>query len=123
MMTYWAIFVGGGLGSLARFGMSKLIHNPLQGIHPLGTLAANLASTVLLGVLLYWLQPRGGLAPGWKFFWATGFCGGFSTFSTFSFETAELLRSGHWAWAALNALGSMALGVLVVLALSRVPLR
>lgn len=102
-MNVWlAVFLGGGLGSVARFGLTRIW--PLQpATFPWATLVANVLATVLLALVV------GGWMKGWlrdqplatKLI-TTGFCGGFSTFSTFSVESAQLVKSGHWQWAAVN---------------------
>ncbi len=99
-MQYIAIFIGGGLGSLIRFALSKF--NSLHGLLPIGTMTANFLSCIVLGFMAALLASRSDIAPTIKAFFAVGFCGGFSTFSTFSLETFQLLKSGQTFWAAAN---------------------
>lgn len=117
MNLYAMIFIGGGLGSLSRFGISRLLTSNFQTINPLSTLVSNIAATLILGVVMLWLVPRYNVPQGLKAGIVTGFCGGFSTFSTFSFETFELLRTGHYAYAVANVLVSILLGLLVLIIL------
>lgn len=109
MLSYFLIFLGGGLGSMFRYGIAHLLdgqgHRPL---FPLATLLANAASCMILG-LLVGLSLRGQVSDQYKFFLMTGFCGGFSTFSTFSNETFSLLEAGHAGLALLNVAGSVLL--------------
>lgn len=100
MTTALAIFLGGGLGSLSRFGISKLFHTSF----PLGTLTANVLSCIILGAGVYLFSNKLESSLFLKTFVVIGFCGGFSTFSTFSFETFRFLREGDWFFAALNIL-------------------
>ena len=101
------VFVGGGLGSLARFGISKLIVPRIEGINPVATLISNLVASLLLGLVMYTFSQKMAQWPQWRAFVATGFCGGFSTFSTFSYESLRLIQQGMWLWAAANVLVSV----------------
>lgn len=105
MMAYLLVFIGGGLGSIFRYGIAHLLAAQ-NYTFPLATLLANIVSCVILGALIG-LNIKGGLAPTYKFLLMTGFCGGFSTFSTFSGETLLLLQSGDIAAAFLNIAGSV----------------
>ncbi len=115
MSTVIAVFVGGGLGSLARFGVSKATLALFGGVlFPLGTLLANVLSCLVVALVAgagtSFFDPVPVLRPALLI----GFCGGFSTFSTFSFETFELMRNGHALIAVANVLISvlLCLGVL-----------
>ncbi len=119
MNTLFAIFIGGGLGSVSRFGISKFITSDFKEINPVGTLTANIISTLILGIILYISTEKFIMSPTIKALLIVGFCGGFSTFSTFSYETFELMRSGNYYFAAANILVSMFLGVGVLFILAR----
>ena len=106
-----AVGMGGALGAIGRWGLSLL---PFRGEFPLLTLVTNLLGAVLIGFIAGWAG-RGRLSPGWTLFWKTGVCGGFTTFSTFSVETAGLLQSGKTGLAMLYTALSLLLGVTVVL--------
>ena len=96
------IFLGGGLGSLARFGVSRYLAGWSVGM-PYGTLAANVLACVILGFFtgLVALRSSEALLP-YRAFLAVGFCGGFSTFSTFSNDTLLMLLANRWGDAVLH---------------------
>lgn len=102
MSTILAIFIGGGLGSLARFATGRLITVHVATSFPLGTLLANFLSCVVMAVAIGFFSEKIFSNPTLRLFILTGFCGGFSTFSTFSNETLDLIRSGNFTFAALN---------------------
>ncbi len=95
-----AVFVGGGLGSLLRYGISHFVKGFSSSILPYATLSSNLLSTAILGFVIYKLPPT--VNQTLYLFLAIGFCGGFSTFSTFSLETFQLLKNGQTVWAISN---------------------
>ncbi|MEM7038163.1 MAG: fluoride efflux transporter CrcB [Bacteroidota bacterium] len=110
MMNALAIFVGGGLGSLARWGLSRWFNSSFSGFF-LGTFLANFLACIVLGFFAGLLLGKTTLSDPAKLGVMVGFCGGFSTFSTFSNETFGLFESGKPGWALLY------IGVSVVLCL------
>jgi fluoride exporter len=94
--TLLLIGTGGFLGSISRFLASRIIQNNLPVAFPFGTLFVNISGCFLIG-LIYGISERSSLlSSGWKMFLAVGFCGGFTTFSTFANENLALLRDGEF---------------------------
>ncbi len=109
MSNIIAIFIGGGLGSLSRYGVSYLSMALNRSSFPIGTLASNILACVALGIFLIWYKERLFDNKMLESLLVLGFCGGFSTFSTFSYETFELIKSGNHYYALANVLISVLL--------------
>lgn len=109
------VFVGGGAGSLLRYALSLWLRTPAGTLaFPWATLAANLTGCFLIG-LFYGLSARLNLSNEVRLLLTTGLCGGFTTFSTFSYESLQLLRQGGYGYFALYVGASIALGILLAL--------
>ncbi|HCW08660.1 MAG TPA: fluoride efflux transporter CrcB [Cytophagales bacterium] len=88
------VFAGGGLGSVVRFLLGRWVNAWHNHHFPFGTLAVNVVACLLLGYVVGIADHRHIISPSARLFWTVGFCGGFSTFSTFSAETLILIQSG-----------------------------
>jgi CrcB protein len=109
--TLLLVGAGGFLGSVSRFLASRLIQSNLPSAFPFGTFFVNITGCLLIG-LIYGFSDRSSLlTPGWKMFLAAGFCGGFTTFSTFANENLALLRDGNFFHFALYTGLSVFLGI------------
>lgn len=97
-----AVFIGGGIGSVARFGISALMANYYRTVFPAATLCANVLSCLVLGLAVYLAGEKLNAEVPVRLLVITGFCGGFSTFSAFSHETVELMKGGNMGYALLN---------------------
>jgi fluoride exporter len=98
MRSFIAVAVGGMLGCLLRWLLAIILNRYLPTIPP-GTLAANLIGCYIIGAAIALFAAYPHIAPEWRLFITTGFCGGLTTFSTFSAEIVLLLQSGRTAWA------------------------
>lgn len=105
-MNFILVFIGGGLGSICRYGIS-LIMKSHGYIFPLATLTANAISCIILGALVGVTLKNGSPSDIQKYLLMTGFCGGFSTFSTFTNETFQLFQNGNLMYALGNILFSL----------------
>ena len=108
------VFLGGGAGSVLRFLVSKNL-NPVTGL-PLGTLLVNVLGSLFIGVILGLGLRQEMLSPNATLLLATGFCGGFTTFSAFSYENQALLKAGDYLNFGIYSAGSIVLGIAAVLA-------
>jgi fluoride exporter len=118
MLNLMLIFVGGGLGCLARYGVSKVILATPEQQFPMATLVSNVVSVIVMGAALGFFAGKL-QSESVRAFVIIGFCGGFSTFSTFSFETLELFRKGNYLFAAGNILLSISLCMIILAVLTR----
>ncbi|MCB0519708.1 MAG: fluoride efflux transporter CrcB [Lewinellaceae bacterium] len=110
MHNYILVFIGGGLGSICRFGIGHLLAG-YRFQYPWATFAANVVSCFILGIL-FALSTKGRISGQMAVMLMAGFCGGFSTFSTFTNETFQLLLAGEFFKAASNV--ALSLGVCLV---------
>jgi CrcB protein len=110
-----AISVGAALGALLRWVLGLSLNSLFPAIPP-GTLAANLIGGYIIGVAVAVFGSISGLPPEWRLFVVTGFCGGLTTFSTFSSEIVTLLQQGRLTWAAGAAAIHLSGSVLMTLA-------
>ena len=116
-MHWILVFLGGGMGSMLRYFISQQL---LHSKHfPWATLMSNVLATALLALLVVYL--KSGDKPSWLLpLIGVGFCGGFSTFSTFSAENVQLFEQGQWALLTVNILLSVGAGFGVFLMVSRI---
>lgn len=98
LKTMLAISLGAAVGALLRWWLGSLFNSYFPAIPP-GTLLANLIGAYVIGVAIAFFASYAALAPEWRLFVITGFCGGLTTFSTFSAEIVTLLQQGRVSWA------------------------
>ncbi len=111
-----AVGVGGMVGAVGRYLVSGWVHRWAGVGFPWGTLAVNVAGCLALGALMGLVEARVAISPAWRVFLGLGVLGSFTTFSSFGYETVELLRGGEPALALANAAGSLVLGLAAVVA-------
>ncbi|HEY4327761.1 MAG TPA: fluoride efflux transporter CrcB [Mucilaginibacter sp.] len=114
-MKIWIlIFVGGGLGSVCRFLVSRWITGIFAPVFPYGTFIVNITGCFLIGFFVfYFTEGRFGMATvPWRLFLVTGICGGYTTFSSFSYENVTLIQNQQILSFLAYTFGSIALGFL-----------
>jgi CrcB protein len=109
MKEFIAVFVGSGLGGLLRFFISKWIDSWHYNNFPWGTFVVNIIACFILGFIIGLSDHKQILTNTVRLFITVGFCGGFSTFSTFSNETLSMFQQGNYLTAFINILGSVLL--------------
>ncbi|WP_203258287.1 fluoride efflux transporter CrcB [Hyunsoonleella ulvae] len=109
------VFLGGGLGSVLRFLVGKYFNSTENGV-PYGTFAANILGSLLIGIILGLAAKNNTLSQNQTLLLATGFCGGFTTFSTFAYENHLFLKSGDFTSFAIYTIASFIIGFLAVFA-------
>ncbi|MEE4001031.1 fluoride efflux transporter CrcB [Tenacibaculum sp. FZY0031] len=109
------VFIGGGTGSVLRYVIGKALNSPQTGI-PYGTFAANILGSLLIGIILGFAAKNETITQNHTLLLATGFCGGFTTFSTFAYENHIFLKSGNFTSFALYTVASFSIGFLAVFA-------
>lgn len=107
------VFIGGGFGSVLRFVFGKFLNSSENGI-PYGTFAANIIGSLLIGIILGMAAKNDTLTSNQTLLLATGFCGGFTTFSTFAYENHVFLKSGDFTSFAIYTIASFIIGFLAV---------
>jgi CrcB protein len=110
-----AISIGASLGALLRWGLGSRLNELFPTIPP-GTLVANLFGAYVVGAAVAFFATYSALSPEWRLFLITGFCGGLTTFSTFSAELVVLLQQGRISWALAAVAAHLVGSVLMTLA-------
>ena len=116
MWTMLVLAVGGALGTLARYGLNGVV-SARVATFPLGTLIVNISGCFAIGFIAAISDPSLGrtwLKTEWRDFLMVGFCGGYTTFSSYGLQTLNLGRDNEWLYVALNIIGSNLLGLVAV---------
>ncbi len=104
MLNYILVSAGAAIGGALRFGISSYIQKNISVIFPYGTLFVNVAGSFILGIIMFYLNEKELIGNDFRLFLSVGFCGGFTTFSTFSYETLNLFRDSEFGLAIYNVL-------------------
>jgi fluoride exporter len=110
----WYVALGSGIGGAARLLVGNFIQQRVGTSFPLGTLIINITGSFILGFLIRYAIATPGVGPEMRALLTTGFCGGYTTFSTYSFETATLIEDGRYERATLYIVLSVLLALLGV---------
>lgn len=113
-MRYLIVFTGGGIGAVTRYIVGALIMARYGGLFPVGTLFINVSGSFLIGLLMTLLTETWHLDPYWRLALVVGFLGGYTTFSSFEYETYRAVRDGGQWLGLLNIMASVFLGYLAV---------
>jgi CrcB protein len=108
----WYVTVGGALGSLARFLLGSLVQQRFGGAFPLGTLVINITGSFLVALIMDYALATPAISRELRAMLTTGFCGGYTTFSTFTYETARLMQDGDYRRAGLYVALSLLVSLL-----------
>jgi len=114
-MSYLLIFIGSGIGGVLRYLLGSSVQRLTNGwIFPLGTFCVNMLGCLLIGFLAQLVESKGLFPRDQRLFIFVGLLGGFTTFSSFGYETVQLLRDGQYLYASCNAFFQVLLGLACV---------
>jgi CrcB protein len=115
-VAYLWIALGAVVGASARYSLSGFVTRLLPSSFPYGTLIINITGSLLLGFFLAWTSEQVLIDPRWRLLIAIGFCGSYTTFSSYAFETFALGEQGQWLLMGLNVIASNLLCLISVVA-------
>jgi CrcB protein len=114
VQNYFIVCIGAAAGGAARYWTSNVVYKFLPTNMPYGTLVVNVIGSFIIGFVMYYLDGSELISPQMRILLTTGFCGGLTTFSTFSFETINLLRDSELLLAGINIILNVVLSLLAV---------
>ena len=115
MLTFLWISLGAILGANARYILSRYLAKTLSPIFPFSTLLINASGSLIVGFFIAWTSERVLVDPRWRLFLVVGFCGGFTTFSSYAYETIAYFQQGQWLLLGTNIVANNLLSMLAVL--------
>ena len=113
MKNFLLVFIGGGFGSGLRYLIGKYLNSSLGGF-PIGTFTVNIIGSLLIGLILGYAAKENSLSQNQVLLLATGFCGGFTTFSAFAQENFQMLKTGDIMQFSVYTIGSIVVGLIAV---------
>ncbi len=116
MLEVLFVALGGAIGSAARYLVGGWFAARFGAAFPYGTFVVNVTGSFIVGLFLAYAQERVSLSPYWRLFFAVGFVGGYTTFSTFEYESIRLLQDGEMLLAAVYLIGSVVTGGVAAIA-------
>lgn len=122
MLNYIFVSAGAAIGGALRYGISTYIQKNISVIFPYGTLVVNILGSFILGLIMFYLIEKELIGSEFRLFLTVGFCGGFTTFSTFSYETFILFRDSEFGLAIYNVflnVGLCLLGIYLAYLISK----
>lgn len=111
MKTFWAIAIGAAVGGVSRYYLSAAVQHRMGSAFPWGTLLINVTGSIILAFVMHYALSTPSVSVELRVLLTTGFCGGYTTFSTYSYETATLMEDGQFARAGTYALASVLLAL------------
>lgn len=114
ILNYFYVMAGAAIGGLLRYFVADVVQRNSKIIFPFGTLTVNILGSFLLGFIIFFLGEREIISPEIRLFLTVGVCGGFTTFSTFSYETLALLQAAEFLWATYNILLNVILSIVAI---------
>ncbi|MCX7876349.1 MAG: fluoride efflux transporter CrcB [Melioribacteraceae bacterium] len=114
MNNYIIVFIGAGFGGILRYWASNVVYKILPADFPYGTLLVNVLGSFIIGIVMFYFNENRLISPQLRILLTVGFCGGLTTFSTFSFETINLLKEREYLFASLNILSNVLLTLIVL---------
>ncbi|MFN3873747.1 MAG: fluoride efflux transporter CrcB [Ignavibacterium sp.] len=114
MLNYFYVIAGAAIGGLLRYVVADVVQRNAKIIFPFGTLTVNILGSFLLGFIIFFLGEREIISPELRLFLTVGICGGFTTFSTFSYETLVLIQEAQFLYASMNILLNVILSLFAI---------
>jgi fluoride exporter len=111
LLNLFVVAAGGAIGSAARYLLSQCVHRTTATMFPLGTFTVNLLGCIVFGAIAGAAEQRVPLAPPLRAFLLVGILGGFTTFSSYAFESFALMRDGQFLMASMNIVGQVIAGL------------
>lgn len=115
MKNYILVSTGAAFGGAARYWLTSSLYTIFPLTFPYGTLSVNFIGSFIIGIVMFYFDTNKLISPEIRIMLTTGFCGGLTTFSTFSYETVKLLQDGEYFLSTMNAVSNLVLTVMAVI--------